>query len=359
MSSMTATNQSMQPVFTAGIDTHKNSHHVAVIDDGGAPVADHEFEAGAAGDTAVIEWLTTWHITHIGVEQTGTYGAGLTRALERVGYTVLEVNHPDTAVRARHGKSDPIDAFMAATAVWSGRASTTPKDRTGIVESIRLIHLTRSSAVRTRAQLLTQIQSLLITAPDSVRTPLGTSPTARQIIAAATRWRADRTRLADPVQAAKLALRALARRIGDLDTEIKDLDTALAELTATAAPKLLARPHVGPNTAAELLIAVGQQPGRLATDAQFARLAGIAPIPASSGQTHRMRLHRGGNRQANKAIHIVAIGRLGHHQPAIDYYQRRLTQGLSRKDAIRAMKRHIARELFGALKADLKALDKL
>lgn len=263
------------------------------------------------------------------------------------------------AVRAKAGKSDPIDAQMAAQAVRTGRAAATPKQSTGIAESVRFIHVTRDNAVRTRTKALNQIQSLLITAPDELRDRCGTGATARQIVAIALRWRADTKRLHQPTQAAKLTLHHLAKRITDLDTEITDYDTALGKLTAAAVPTLLALPQVGPATAAQLLITVGQAPDRIATDAQFARLCGIAPIPASSGKTNRMRLHRGGDRQANKAIHLIAVGRLRNHRPAIDYLHRRTTEGLSKKDTIRAMKRHIARELFGALKADLKALDGL
>ena len=148
-------------------------------------------------------------------------------------------------------------------------------------------------------------------------------------------------------------------RITALDAEIADLDHALGSLVRQAAPRLLERPGVGTAIAAQLLITAGQNIDRIGSDAKFARLTGIAPIPASSGQTHRMRLHRGGDRAANSAIHLVAIGRLRYHQPAIDYLKRRTREGLSKKDAIRAMKRLIARELYGALKADLRALDSI
>ena len=154
-------------------------------------------------------------------------------------------------------------------------------------------------------------------------------------------------------------MRSLAARVRDLDTEIRHLDQALTALVTRVAPRLLALPQVGIHAAAQLLITAGQNPHRIRTDAQFARLTGVAPIPASSGRTNRMRLHRGGDRQANKTIHMIAVGRLRNHQPAIDYLARRTSEGLTKKDAIRAMKRLIARELHGALKADLTALDEL
>jgi transposase len=356
VSSMTMTASATQVMF-AGIDTHKATHHAAVIDADGRRIADREFTTDSAGCRALIAWLGRWQVERVGVEQTGTYGAGLTRLLDQGGYQVFDVNTPDLTVRAAAGKSDPIDAVMAADAVRTGRAQTVAKDRSGVIESIRMLQTARNSAVKARTAALTQIGDLATTLDGDLRARLGSSN--RQIAATALTLRPDHTRLHDPTQAAKTALRSIAARIRDLDVEIKELDTALRQLVGTAAPRLLARPQVGINAAAQLLITAGQNPDRIGTDAAFARLTGVAPIPASSGQTRRMRLHRGGDRQANKTIHMIAVGRLKNHQPAMDYLHRRLSEGLSKKDAIRAMKRLIARELHGALKADLQALDAL
>ena len=354
MTSMTTAPASMQAVF-AGVDTHKRTHHAAVIDADGRRFADRQFATSAAGLAALVAWLAQWRVAAVGVEQTGTYGAGLSVALAGAGHEVIDVNTPDLRVRASLGKSDPIDAVMAAEAVRVGRATTAAKDRRGVIESIRLLQVARSSAVKARTAALVQIGSLAIIAPPALRERLGTSN--RQIARTSLGLRPDPTRLSEPDQAAKTALRSLARRIADLDTEISDLDASLTGLVRATAPRLLARPQVGIHAAAQLLITAGQNPERIATDAAFARLVGVAPIPASSGQSHRMRLHRGGDRQANKTIHMIAVGRLRHHQDAINYLQRRTSEGLSKKDTIRAMKRHIARELHGALKADLRALD--
>lgn len=356
MTSMTNDVAALQVGF-AGIDTHKDTHHVAVIDTAGAVVADRQFTTSPAGTRALLAWLGQWQIESVGIEQTGTYGSGVSVALLQAGHQVIDVNTPDLTVRAGRGKSDPIDAVMAAEAVRTGRAATIAKDRRGVIESIRFLQIARNSAVKARSAALTQIGSLAVVAPPQLRERLGT--TSRQITAASLRLRPDHSRLSDPVQAAKTALRSIAERIRDLDAEIKALDVELGALVRAVAPRLLQRPQVGIQTAAQLLITAGQNPDRIATDAAFARLTGVAPIPASSGKTNRMRLHRGGDRQANKAIHMVAIGRLKSHQPAIDYLARRTRQGLSKKDAIRAMKRLIARELHGALKADLTALDRL
>lgn len=354
MSSMTLTAVGGQPVF-AGVDTHKATHHVAVIDADGRVLADREFPA--EGDPVVLRWLSRWRIARVGVEQTGTYGAGLTRALIRAGYTVIDANLPDRVVRARAGKSDSIDAVMAAQAVRTGRARVAAKDREGVIESIRFLHTARRSAVKARTAALVQLADLAIIAPAGLRERLGA--TSRQIARTALSLRADPARLDDPAQAAKLALRQVAARVRELDAEIRALDTALTRLVTPIAPRLLALPQVGVHAAAQLLITYGQTPDRIRTDAQFARLIGVAPIPASSGKTNRMRLHTGGDRQANKTVHMIAVGRLRNHQPAIDYLTRRLREGLSKKDALRAMKRPITRELHGALKTDLHALDEL
>jgi transposase len=356
MSSMTVSGAVKQPVFV-GVDTHKATHHVAVIDGIGTIVDDGQFPATAAGSRAVAGWLSQWEIVRVGVEQSGTYGAGLTRALTAAGHQVVDVNMPDLSVRARAGKSDPIDAVMAAEAVRTGRAETVAKDRGGVIEAIRLLQAARHSAVKARSAALTQLGDLTVITPDSVRERLGS--TSRDHARAALSFRADRTRLGDPAQAAKVALKSVATRIAALDEEIAALDKALAGMVTQIAPRLLALPQVGVHAASQLLVTFGQCPNRITTDAKFARLIGVAPIPASSGKTHRMRLHTGGDRQANKTVHMIAIGRLSNHQPAIDYLHRRVSEGLTKKDAIRAMKRLIARELFGALKADLRALDEL
>jgi transposase len=339
----------------AGVDTHKASHQVAVINQDGGVLAQRRFDTTGAACAQVRAWLSRWPIARVGIEQTGTYGAELTRVLTSSGFTVVEVDRPDVWTRARAGKSDPLDAVAAAQAARTGRATTVPKDSCGIVAAIARLHSVRRSAIKARAAALTQINAEAVTVPAALRERLGT--TSRQITTASLRLRPDPARLHEPAQAAKLGLRRLAERITALDTEIADLDRALDHLTRQAAPRLRQRPGVGAAIAAQLLITTGQNIDRISTDAKFARLTGIAPIPASSGQTHRMRLHRGGDRAANSAIHLVAIGRLRYHQPAIDYLHRRTQQGLSKKDTIRAMKRHIARELFGALKADLQALD--
>lgn len=340
-----------------GIDTHKHTHHVAVVDRDGREIDDKQFTTDTAGLKALHVWLGRWSVVKVGIEQPGTYGAGIAAVLMAAGLMVIDINIPDVTTRARSGKSDPLDARAAANAVRTGRIAVMAKNREGIIEAIRHLHGARQALVRTRAAALTRIGAVAITVPAGLRDQLGS--TSRQIAVSSLRLRPDTARLSDPSQAAKLALRVLARQIADLDEQVAELDAALTPLVSQAAPRLLARPQVGIVAAAQLLVTAGQNPERIRSDAAFARLIGVAPIPASSGQTRRMRLHRGGDRQANKTVHMIAVGRLKSYEPARSYIARRTSEGLSKKDAIRAMKRHITRELHGALKADLKALDEL
>lgn len=161
------------------------------------------------------------------------------------------------------------------------------------------------------------------------------------------------TRLADPAQAVKASLRALAQRIEALDAEIAMLDTELDALVATTTPTLVSKMGIGTGHASQFLVSARENIDRLRTEAAFARLCGAAPIPVSSGRTHRMRLHRGGDRQANRALHMIAVVRLRYDQRTIAYMERRRAEGLSKKDVLRCLKRFIAREVYNDLRTDL------
>jgi transposase len=331
-----------------GVDTHGATHHAAVIDPIGRHLADQEFPADTTGHQALAAWLAGYGaVIAIGVEGTGSYGAGLARHLAKAGMTVVEVDRPDRKARRAHGKSDPLDAYAAAQAVASGRAGGAPKTRDGRVEAIRALHVARRGAVKARTAAINQIRGLLITAPAGLReqlAPLGTAA----LIATCARLRPG-TDLADPTAAHKKALRTEARRWQMLDAEATELEADITTLVRQAAPALLDLPGCGPITAAQLLITAGDNPQRMRTEGAFAHLTGVAPIPASSGQTRRHRLSRGGDRQANNALHMIAITRLAHDQRTRDYAERRTTQGLSKKDIIRCLKRYIAREVHKAL----------
>jgi transposase len=227
-----------------------------------------------------------------------------------------------------------------------------PKSTTGVVEAIRILRASRDSAIRSRTRAQLQLRVLLSTAPAQLREQI-TERTTAALIEGCAGLRPDRDDLADPFHATKHTLRTLAKRILDLTAEIRNVDVALAELVARTAPTLISKLAIGTGHAAQLLITAGQNIDRLHSEAAFARLCGVAPIPVSSGKTQRMRLHRGGDRQANAALHMITVCRLRYHEPAITYARRRLAEGLSKKDVLRYLKRFIAREVYHDLKTDL------
>jgi transposase len=254
------------------------------------------------GYRALGEWLQGHGgVDRVGVEGTGTYGAALARHLREAGILIVEVDRPDRRARRAHGKSDPLDAYSAARAALSGAAAVVPKLRNGRVEAIRALRVARSSAVKARSQATNQIKSLIVTGPPQQRQEqLRHLPTLK-IIAACARLRPGH-QLGDTEHATKTALRRLARRHQQLSEEIAEADQEFHQLVHQIAPTLLALPGVGPEVAGQMLISAGDNLDRIKSEAAFAHLCGAAPIPASSGRTHRHRLNRGGDRGANNAL---------------------------------------------------------
>nr|WP_244303394.1 transposase [Leucobacter coleopterorum] len=216
---------------------------------------------------------------------TGSYAAGLARFLTGHRVEAREVNAPHAHTRARIGKDDTIDAEAAARKVLAGVATAVPKRTDSVIESIRFLSLARDSAVKARTAAIVQLQDILVTAPANVRenTPTGGLAAVRHC----RKFRIDRARLNDPVQAVKLALRALAVRAADLDTEIKELESALATLVHATAPTLVSRVGIGTIHAAQLLVTADENIVRFRSETAFARLCGVAPVPVSSGKSHR------------------------------------------------------------------------
>lgn len=353
---MTSTDSTREVI--GGVDTHGHTHHAAALDAStGKLLGDREFPATAKGYRQLLAWLRTLGaVRKVGVEGTGSYGAGLLRHLGDHGVLVIEVMRPNRQARRLQGKSDPIDAINAARAVLAESATTIPKPRDGAVEAIRLIRTTRRSAVKARRAAIQQIHGLLFGAPEDLRTRLA-GHTRAALVERCARLRLDSAgALDDPAFTAKAMLRRLARRIHALDAEIEEANTELAELIKATAPTLLNVFGAGTEAAGQLLTTAGENAHRLHSEAALARLCGVAPIPASSGNTTRHRLHRGGDRDANAAIHMIVINRLRWHQATKDYVQRRTTDGKNKKEIIRCLKRAVARELYTALKTDLPAL---
>ena len=241
------------------------------------------------------------------VEGAGSYGAGLARFLTGRGFTVVEVNRPDRSTRYRKGKSDPTYAEMAARAVLAGVANATPKSGEGEIEMIRMLKSTTGSAVKARTQAINQMRALVVTAPTGLRESLD----GLTVTALAARCKNSRPgRLEDPTAAAKYTLRSLACRHSQLDKEIGEMRAELDRLTRLAAPAVVSIFGVGPDTAVALQISAGSNSERIHSEAAFAALCGVSPIPASSGKTNRHRLNRGGNRQANAALYRSVLFRL-------------------------------------------------
>jgi transposase len=334
-------------LVTVGIDTHGDVHVAAALDERGRSLGIESFASTPAGHRALEAWVRGFGIVEgIGVEGTGAYGAGLARHLTAAGWRVLEVDRTDRKARRRHGKSDPVDATSAARAVQAGTATGTPKSRTGSVEAIRALRVARRSAIKARSQAAQQLHALVTTAPDELRSTLRQLRLA-DLVATAARFRpADPI---DPTAAIKTALRSIARRYQHLSEEITELDTQLAPLVAATAPNLVTLNGVGTDVAGQLLVTAGDNPERLRSEAAFAHLCGVAPIPASSGRTDRHRLNRGGDRAANAALYRVVICRLRWDARTRDYVERRTAQGRTKKEIIRCLKRYIAREIYREL----------
>ena len=334
---------------TGGVDTHGDVHVVAVLDSAtGRWLDTASFPTSKVGYVSVLAWLRGFgEVDQVGIESTGSYGAGLTRFLLAEDVEVIEVDRPDRKTRRFEGKSDPIDAEAAARAVLSGRASGTPKSRDGLVEAIRALEVVHHGAVKDRTRAINQFKALLVSAPEPLRDCL------RRLVFSAQLVRARRfpDGHGDPVEReTRWALKELARRIGFLDDQTGRLEARIGELAAEVSPALIGLSGVGPHVAAQLLAAAGDNPQRMRSEAAFAKLCGVCPIPASSGKTAgHHRLNRGGDRRANNALFTVVLVRMRHDPATRAYVARRTTEGKTRKDIIRCLKRFVAREVFQAL----------
>jgi transposase len=331
--------------ITGGVDTHLDLHVAAALDANGGVLGVESFPATRAGYRDLHAWLAgLGGLVRVGVEGTGAYGAGLSRFLRAAGVEVIEVDRPNRQARRRHGKSDPLDAVEAARAASSGRARSIAKSADGCMEAMRALLVAKRSARDVRIKTLNQIRHLSFTAPDDLRERLkGVGRDALAPHAAALRPRQG----GDVVTyGTKLALRTLGRRVLDLDEQTAVIDTALDELVVATAPSLESLYGVGTDTAAILLVAAGDNPGRIRSEAAWAHLCGVAPVPASSGKVTRHRLNRGGNRQANHALWRIVITRMGSEPRTRVYVQRRLAEGLTKPEIIRVLKRYVAREVY-------------
>ena len=338
-----------RPLVTGGVDTHRDEHVAAGLDHNGGLLATASFPTTAAGYAALLAWLLSLgELVAVGVEGTGSYGAALARHLTSHGVKVLEVSRPNRQVRRRYGKSDVVDAIAAGRAVLSGEATATPKTHDGPVEALRALKSLQRSANKARTQALNQLRAVLVTAPEDLRARLRDLPRGELLATcAAFRIRADDDSLA---AITRLTLRELAARIGFLDAQLKTTVARLRRITTELAPDLVAKRGVGPDTASTLLLTAGDNPDRLHSERAFASLVGSSPVAANSGQKqNRYRLNRGGDRQANAALWRIAMVRLSCDQPTRDYLAKRQAEGKTKSEAIRCLKRYIAREIYNSL----------
>jgi transposase len=360
MASMTVPALHPQPgqltaVVVGGIDTHRDLHMVAVVDGDGMVLGTESFSTTRAGYRALLRWMRSFgDLRRVGIEGTGSYGAGVTRHLADADVEVLEVDRPDRTDRRRRGKSDTFDAICAAQAALAGRRTSIPKSRDGRVESLRVLKLTRATAIRARTKALQLLRHHIVSAPEELRDQVR-NLTRMQLIRTCAAWRPDTVGFRDPVVATRISLKSLARRILELNDEIADLDALIEPLVCELAPQLLAAYCIGVETAGQLLVTFGDNPARIRSEPAFAMLCGVAPLPASSGMTQRHRLNRGGDRQANRALHMIAISRLRVDERTKIYAAKKTAEGHSKLEIIRCLKRLLAREVYYLLHPDAAA----
>ncbi|MGW8955527.1 IS110 family transposase [Streptomyces sp. NPDC055709] len=323
-----------------GVDTHKDVHVAAVITTLGASLTHQEFPTTAVGYRRLLAWARSFGVLHrAGVECTGSYGSALTRYLRREGIEVVEINQPDRATRRKRGKTDAVDADAAAREVLSGRATTVPKTADGPAADMRVLRLAKESAVKARTQALNQLKAVLLAVDPDLRELLtGLSNPALVATCAALD--------VDDRGEAVFTMRLLARRVQHLSDEVKEFTRRTTRAVRSSQPQMLDLIGVGPDSAAVLLIAAGDNPDRIIDEASFAALCGVSPVEQSSGKTQRRRLNRGGNRQANAALYRIVMTRIRWDERTQKYLQRRTTEGMSKREIIRCLKRYVARELY-------------
>lgn len=331
-----------------GIDTHKAIHVAVAIDTQGTRLAALSIPTSPKGYLELERWSRSLgHVLAFGIEGIGSYGAGLSRSLLAQGHNVIEVTRPNRQLRYTQGKTDSLDAEGAARSVLSGQATAQPKTQTGSSEMIRHLKIARDTAVKSRSQAMVTLKTLSINAPADLRDVLDQIKGKVALIRHIAAFRTGE--INTPLASAKTAMRALARRWLWLHEEIIQHEKELERLVIERAPNLMASHGIATLTVAEMLILIGDDPTRIRSEAAFAKLCGVCPIPASSGKTHRFRLSRGGNRQANAALYRVAIVRMRRHEPTLAYVKKRTKDGKSKSEIIRCLKRYIVREIYSQL----------
>jgi transposase len=331
-------------MIAVGVDTHKLEHAICVLDALGQVIGERTISADRLGYAELARCIDTLDDqVVVGIEGAGSYGAGLCEHLLGAGIRVVEVERPKRAERRRGGKSDRIDALLAARKALAGDGLSTPR-RGGTRQALGALLMGHRSCMRERTRLLNELQALVTTAPVALREQLGTGSGAKL----ATRLVATRRRAGSLAteQIILGVLRDLARRTRELQRNADAYKQTLETLIRGLDAALLNEPGIGPISAAKLLVC---DPQRLTSEAAFARCNGTAPLPASSGKTIRHRLSRGGDRQANNAIHTIALTRSRCDPETRAYLDRRVAEGKTKREAMRCLKRHLSRSLYKRL----------
>ena len=345
-------NQGSRAEIILGVDAHLDVHVGVVIGAAGRVLGTLSVSTHDDGYKQMLCWAQTFGVLRrAGVEGTGSYGAALMHVLQTNDISVTETNRPDRSRRRGRGKSDATDAESAARSVLAGDARSIPKAHNGLAEALRTLNLVRRSAVKAKTQSINQIRALLVSAPQAIRDVVYKADAAKCVAACAA---LPRNIISAALASLQTALRLLAKRWTALNDELRELDAELARMTKKAAPRLLSCFGVGPQTAATLLVTAGDNPTRLRSEAALAALCGTSPLQASSGKVQRHRLNRGGDRQANNALWTIAMVRMRSDVRTRDYVAKRSSEGLSKKEIHRCLKRYIVRELYPLIPADLK-----
>lgn len=337
------TDEELEGKVVAGVDTHADTHWLCVLDERARVALSKEFPATAQGHAELAEAIgDPACCAAIGIEGTCSYGAGLTDELVRRGFRVLEVLNKKKGRKRRRGegKDDAIDAERAARDVLSGDGTSVPKLRGGWVDEVRRLLIARQRCVSSKVEAHAAALSIVRCLPDGQRHRWeGMTQNAMML-----------SLLEEGEDCSPLS--ALARVWKTCRDEADVLEGRIEAVVGGNCPSLLGVYCLGPIGAAELAVAAGENPGRMRSEASFAMLCGVAPIPASSGKTSgRMRLNRGGNRRANCALHTVVVRRMRYDPETIAYVRRRCTgeRALSKAEATRCLKRYVAREVYHAL----------
>jgi transposase len=325
-----------------GVDPHADTIQVAVVTAVGKVVGDGEFPADAAGYARAVGFLTAEGIVdRVGVEGAASYGAGITRALAAAGIAVVEVERPTRSARRRAGKSDRLDAYHAARAVLAER-SCPVKDPA--IDGLRALHLARRSAVKARTAAGNQMKAIVVMAHEPVRARFRGLDT-EALVAAVLRCRGVS---ADPIVADTLAaVKILAERHRDLGRQIDTLTARIDPIVTAANPALRAAVGVGPQVAAQLLTPLASTPTGCTVRPPSPHCAGSPRCRPPAGKPRRYRLSRGGDRQANNAVHRIALNRMSHHRPTIAYLHRHPKRPT--REILRMLKRAICREIYRLL----------